>query len=115
MGQVAAGDDRNPLFGPLRRPLNALSQPVVRGKRKPGKTDPHHLIIPIILIQKPQRNHGSVIQPPVLLAHGPGGNIRPVRFLTDQPGQLPVIGHPHLRMRRTEAAKIPSAPVPGEM
>ena len=107
VGQISAGDDRHPFSGPHDRPLNALSQPVMHGKGQAGKPDAHRLIVSVIPVQEPERDHRPVIQPSVLLSHGSRGNIRRVRLLRDQPHKLRVILRPHLRMRRAEASEIP--------
>ena len=72
MGQVPAGDDHCVSAQRFGGVADTLPQAVMGGEGEAGQADPHQLIFRIILIYKPERHAGTVVQLLLTLSQGPG-------------------------------------------
>ena len=106
MGQIAASDDRDIPVQKFRRLPDALSQFIMYGQGQTGQADPDQPVISVILIQKPERHHGPVIQIRIPFPQRAGRDISRFRLLLQKSRKLCIIFCPELYLGRTETGKI---------
>ena len=102
MGQIAASDNYSIPSQKFCRLFYTRSQLVMFCKRKTRQADPHQAVIGIILVQKIQRHHGSVIQTFIPLPQRARRDVSCLCFLRQHPDKFCVILCLKLCLRRTE-------------